>query len=81
MKIPKEEIAELFNYTKTELEKVKTLTAIEQVIAINEFYEFNYDFIYKKVLTPQMKQAILEDFYINQGMQARIDESASQQLF
>ena len=80
-KIPKEDIAEVFNYTRKELEKVKTLTAIEEVIAINEFYEFNYDYVYKNVLTPQMKQAILEDYYTNQGMKARMDESASEQLF
>jgi len=81
IKIPKEDIAEVFNYTRKELEKIKTLTAIEEVIAINEFYEFNYDYVYKNVLTPQMKQAILEDYYTNQGMKARMDESASEQLF
>lgn len=81
VKIPKEDIAEVFNYTRKELEKIKTLTAIEEVIAINEFYEFNYDYVYKNVLTPQMKQAILEDYYTNQGMKARMDESASEQLF
>ncbi len=41
VKIPKEEdIAEVFNYTRKELEKVKALTLQQkEVIAINEFYE------------------------------------------
>lgn len=51
-KIPKEKIPEIFEYTKKELAKIKQLTAMEVVIAINEFYDFNYDHVYKKVLTP-----------------------------
>ena len=45
MKIPKENIPEVFEYTRKELAKVKTLTAMEVVIAINEFYDFNYDLL------------------------------------
>ncbi len=81
MKIPKENIPEVFEYTRKELAKVKTLTAMEVVIAINEFYDFNYDHVYKKVLTPQMKQEILEDYYNNMGMKNRMDEGASERLF
>jgi hypothetical protein len=55
IKIPKENIEEVFNYTKTELDKVKKLNPIELIIAINEFFDFNYDYVYKKVLTPKMK--------------------------
>ena len=50
-----ENIEEVFNYTKTELDKVKKLNPIELIIAINEFFDFNYDYVYKKVLTPKMK--------------------------
>ena len=80
-KIPKEKIPEIFEYTKKELAKIKQLTAMEVVIAINEFYDFNYDHVYKKVLTPQMKQEILEDYYNNMGMKTRMDEGASERLF
>lgn len=81
IKIPKDSIAEVFKYTKDELKKVKTLTASEIVIAINEFYDFNYEFVYKKVLTPMMKQELLEDYYNNLGMKQRMDDGASEKLF
>lgn len=81
IKIPKDSIAEVFNYTKDALKKIKNLTASELVMSINEFYDFNYDYVYKKVLTPQMKQELLEDYYINLGMKQRMDDGASQKLF
>jgi len=52
IKIPKDNVAEVFNYVKVELCKIKKLNPSELIIAINEFFDFNYDFIYKKVLTP-----------------------------
>lgn len=81
MKIPKDSVGEIFNYMKNELYKVKTITAFETVIAINEFFDFNYDLIYKKVLTPQMKTEILEDYYNNMGMKTKIDKESSVKLF
>ncbi len=81
MKIPKDSVGEIFNYMKNELAKVKTITAFETVIAINEFFDFNYDLIYKKVLTPQMKTEILEDYYNNMGMKNKIDKESSVKLF
>lgn len=81
IKIPKENIEEVFNYTKTELDKVKKLNPIELIIAINEFFDFNYDYVYKKVLTPKMKQELLDDYYKNEGMQTRLTQGASIKLF
>lgn len=81
IKIPKDCIKEIFDYTKNELMKIKALTPSELIIAINEFYDFNYDFVYKKVLTPQMKQELLEDYYTNLGMKSRMDDGASEKLF
>jgi hypothetical protein len=66
---------------KDELYKIKTITAFETVIAINEFFDFNYDLIYKKVLSPQMKTEILEDYYNNMGMKNKIDKESSVKLF
>lgn len=81
IKIPKEFVADVFNYMKEELYKIKTITAFETVIAINEFFDFNYDLIYKKVLSPQMKTEILEDYYNNMGMKNKIDKESSVKLF
>ncbi|WQJ53321.1 MAG: hypothetical protein [Wendovervirus sonii] len=81
IKVPKDNIAEVFKYVKTELVKVKKLNPAELIIAINEFFDFNYDFVYKKVLTPQMKQELLEDLYNNEGLQKNMDEGSSIKLF
>lgn len=79
-KIPKEEIGKIFYYMKNKLAEVKTLSAYEMVIAINEFFDFNYDYVVKKVLSPKIRAEILEDFY-NNGMKARMDINASERLF
>lgn len=81
IKVPRDKIFEVFHYTRKELLKVKALSAMEVVIAINEFYELNYDYVYNKVLTPQMKVEILDDYYHNQGMKDRMDEAAAEPLF
>ena len=81
IKIPKENIAEVFNYFKDELLKVKKINPIELVIAINEFFEFNYDYVYKKVITPKFKYEILEDYYKNEGFKQKMDEDTTIKLF
>lgn len=81
IKIPKEHTKEVFDYVKDELSLRKTLNPIEMIIAINEFFDFNYDYVYKKVLSPKMKQELLEDYCKNEGMQSRIDEGSSIKLF
>lgn len=81
IKIPKDSIGTVFNYVKNELMKVKKLNPIELVIAINEFFDFNYDFVYRKVLTPQMKQELLEDYYKNEGIKKQVNEGTSIKLF
>jgi hypothetical protein len=50
------------------------------VIAINEFFDFNYDYIVKKVLSPKLKSEILEEYYHN-GMKERMDNNAQVKLF
>ena len=79
-KIPKEDISKIFYYMKTKLQEIKTLSAYEIVIAINEFFDFNYDYIVKKVLSPKIKSEILEDYY-NNGMKERMDDNAAVKLF
>ena len=79
-KIPKEEISKIFYYMKNKLSEVKTLSAYEMVIAINEFFDFNYDYVVKKVLSPKIKAEILEDYY-NNGMKERMDNNAAEKLF
>ena len=74
-------ISYVFFYMKENLMKQKKLTAYETVIAINEFFDFNYDFVVKKVLSPVMIAEILEDYYENMGMASRIDEIAEEPLF
>ena len=81
MKVPKDKVFEIFHYTRKKLAAVKNITAFEMVLAINEFYEFSYEFVYTKVLSPAMKVEILDDYYHNQGMKDRMDEAASDPLF
>ncbi len=52
----------------------------ELVIAINEFFEFNYEYIIKKVISPKIKAEILEDYYHN-GMKQRMDNNIAEKLF
>lgn len=79
-KIPKEHIQEVFYYMKTKLTEKKSISTQELVMAINEFFEFNYDYICKKVLSPKMKAEIIEEYY-NNGMKERIDITIDKKLF
>ena len=81
IKIPKDDIAKVFSYTREKLARVKKLTAYEMVIAINEFYDFNYDYVVKKVLSPKILSEILNDYYMNMGLSDRIDAIADEPLF
>lgn len=79
-KIPKDKISEIFYYMKKELQKVKTINAYEMVLAINEFFDFNYNYVVDKVLSPKIKAEILEDYY-NNGMKERMEDTISEKLF
>lgn len=81
IKIPKEDVGKVFHYTREKLSKQKKLTSYEMVIAINEFYDFNYDYVLKKVLSPKIISEILEDYYQNMGQADRIDAVAEEPLF
>lgn len=80
MKVPKDKVFEVFHYFRGPLLKAKAVSAMELVVAINEFFDFNYDYVYDKVLSPSMKADILNDYYQN-GMKERIDTEASEPLF
>lgn len=79
-KIPKDMIQEVFYYMKTELTKQKELTTQQLVMGINEFFEFNYEYIVKKVLSDKMRAEIIEEYY-NNGMKERIDVNVDSKLF
>lgn len=81
MKIPKEDIIKVFSYMKEHLQRVKTLSAFETVIAITEFFDFNYDYVVKKCLSPHMMAELLEDYYTNMGMASKMNEVAENPLF
>ncbi len=79
-KIPRNHISKIFYYMKNKLAEVKTLSSYEVVLAINEFFDFNYEYVVKKVLSPKIRAEILEDYYKN-GMKKRIDENTTEKLF
>lgn len=79
-KIPKDNISQIFYYMKNELSKLKSLSAYETVIAINEFFDFNYDYVVKKVLSPKIRAEILNEYY-NNGMKERIENNTAVKLF
>jgi hypothetical protein len=57
------------------------LSAFETIIAINEFFDFNYEYVVKNVISSKMMAEILEDYYVNMGMSDRMDEVAENPLF
>ena len=79
-KIPKDDIKKIFYYMKNKLQEVKPLSSYEIVLAINEFFDFNYDYIVKKVLSPKIISEILEEYY-NNGMKERMDNNTAVKLF
>ena len=79
-KIPKDDISKIFYYMKNKLQQVKNITTYELVIAINEFFNFDYNYVVKKVLSPKIKSEILEDYY-NNGMKERMDNNIAEKLF
>ena len=62
-KIIKDDIFKIFYYTKDELLKIKKLNTFEYVLAIADFYDFNFDYIIKKVLSPKIMCELLQDIY------------------
>lgn len=81
IRVPKDCIEEVFNYFKNKLESEKKLSPRDLIICINEFFDFNYEYVYKKVLTPKFKADLLEDYYNNEGFQQRMNEYSSIKLF
>lgn len=71
-KIEKNDIAKVFYYIKEGLDKIRTLSAYELVLSINEFFDFNYNVIWNDVLSVELKGEILEDLYENHGMKSKM---------
>lgn len=67
-KVEKGDIVKLFYYFKEELDKRRDLSAFETVIAINEFFDLNYEYVVENVLSVPIKAEILEDYHDNLGM-------------
>ena len=65
----------MFYYVKEELDKIRKLSAYELVLAINEFFDFNYNVIWHDVLSVELKGEILEDLYENHGMKSKMQVS------
>lgn len=74
-KIEKNDITKVFYYVKEELDKIRKLSAYELVLAINEFFDFNYNVIWHDVLSVELKGEILEDLYENHGMKSKMQVS------
>ena len=62
-KINKEDIPGIFYYCKDKLYEQKKISTFEFIIAINEFFEFNYDYIFKNVLSVKLKADLYDDLY------------------
>lgn len=72
-KVDKDDIFDIFYYFKNELKKKKTVSAYEFMLAINEFFDFNYDYIWNNVASVDMKSEILEDMYKNMGKRKEME--------
>ena len=79
-KIPKKDVLNIFYYVKDNLEKQKKLSAFETVIAINEFFDFNYDYIVQFILSPKMKLELYQEYYEN-GRKKEMEEQNAKKLF
>lgn len=66
---------------KEHLEKKQRTTALIATIAINEFFNFSYDYIIGTVLSPKMLGEICQDIY-NSGLYvSTIDLSKMYKMF
>lgn len=63
IKIPKNEIPDVFYYCRDELKKVKPLSTYEFMIAICEFFEFDYKHIFNNVMSTKMKADLFDNLY------------------
>jgi hypothetical protein len=73
-KIEKNDVVDLFYYMKSELDKVKKLNVTELVIAINEFFELNYDDIVNKVLSVPLKSKLYEELWEEHQEKMDVDQ-------
>lgn len=81
IKVPKEDIAKVFHYSKLHLTKrCSDISARELLMLINEFYGFDYNYVVKHIIGSRLYSEVLEEYY-NDGQRSRIDESSAEPLF
>jgi hypothetical protein len=73
-KIDKNDVVDLFYYMKEKLDAVKKLNVTEVVIAINEFFELNYDDIVNKVLSVPLKSKLYEELWEEHQEKMDVDQ-------
>lgn len=73
-KIDKNDVVDLFYYMKEKLDAVKKLNITEIVIAINEFFELNYDDIVNKVLSVPLKSKLYEELWEEHQEKMDVDQ-------
>lgn len=81
IKIPKEDIAKVFHYSKLHLlKRCSDISARELLMLINEFYGFDYNYVVRHIIGSRLYSEVLEEYY-NDGQRSRIDESSAEPLF
>jgi hypothetical protein len=73
-KVEKADIAPLFYYMKNELDKIKKVNIVEMILQINEFFDFNYNYIVNNVLTVPLKAMLYEEIYREGKMKTKMLE-------
>ena len=73
-KVDKNDVVELFYYMKEKLDERKKLNVSEVVIAINAFFELNYDEIVNKVLSVPLKSKLYEELWEEHQEKMDVDQ-------
>jgi len=71
----------VFYYVKEKLEKMSGVTALNATIAINEFFNFSYEYIVSSVLSPKMLAEICQDIYENGMHVSAMDFAKTYKMF
>lgn len=73
-KVERSDIIPVFYYMKEELEKRQQLNVSEMIMQINEFFDFNYDYIVNTVLSVPLRAKLFTEVY-KDGHRKIIDET------
>lgn len=80
-KVEKNDILPLFYALKAGLDKVKKVSAYETILAICEFADLPYEYVWNNVASVQLKSEVYEDFYKNLGKKKVMDTYNQVKLF